>query len=95
KSSDFKLSQNFPNPFNSSTWVCFELSCPGHVNLSVYNTIGQRIRILVDKELPGGVPYTTFWNGKNEQGQDVGSGIYLCRLSLGNLHKTIKMTLLR
>jgi len=97
KPSVFRLSQNVPNPFNPSTWISFELAQAGHVALTVYNMAGQEVRTLVDKELPAGIPYTAFWNGRDAGGRDVASGVYLARLFLdGNPRsETIKMTLMR
>jgi len=93
----FKLSQNVPNPFNASTWISFELARTGHVALTVYNMAGQKVRTLVDKELPAGIGYTTFWNGKDDAGRDAASGVYLAKMSLDGdpLSGTIKMTLMR
>ena len=93
----FKLSQNTPNPFNASTWISFELAQAGHVTLAVYNMAGQKVRTLVDKDLPAGIPYTAFWNGRGEGGQDVASGVYLAKLSVDgrSFPETIKMTLMR
>ena len=99
----FKLSQNYPNPFprtpgrkgNPTTWIYFELAQPGHVTLTVYNVIGQKVRTLVDKNLPAGVNYSVWWNGKDDLGRNVGSGIYLYRLTSNGRTLTRKMMLLR
>lgn len=93
----FKLSQNYPNPFNASTWIAFELAQGGHVALRVYTSTGQQVRTLVDKELPAGIPYTVFWNGRGAEGQDVASGVYLAKLFLDGSRRSepIKMTLMR
>ena len=97
KPSVFRLSQNVPNPFNASTWISFELARAGHVTLEVYNMGGQKVQTLVDKELPAGIPYTAFWNGRDEGGEDVASGVYLAKLFLDGyqLSGTVKMTLMR
>jgi len=95
KPSNFKLSQNYPNPFNPSTWIYFELARHGHVNLSVYNILGQKIQTLVDKNLPAGVNYSAWWNGKDSFEQDMTSGIYIYKLTSNGKTLTRKMMLLK
>jgi len=90
-----KLSQNYPNPFNASTWISFELARSGHVNLTVYDATGQRVRTLVDKDLPAGIGYNSYWNGRDSLGQDVASGVYVYRLTANGQIMTRKMVLLR
>ena len=93
----FKLSQNVPNPFNPSTWIPFELARSGYVRLTIYNLAGQKIRTLLDKELAAGIGYTTFWNGKDDAGRDVASGVYVAEMTGGGgaFKQTVKMTLVR
>lgn len=94
----FRLFQNYPNPFNSTTLIRYTLSAvrgrPSAVSLSIYNIAGQLVRSLVDQErLPG--RYSVSWDGKDNTGQDVASGVYLCKLRVKNLAQTVKMVLLR
>ncbi len=93
-----KLSQNYPNPFNPSTTIRFEL--PGsagakyQVTLAVYDTRGRLIRTLVDAELEPG-RHTALWNGRNEMGMQVPSGIYLYALKTADAVYARKMTILK
>ncbi|MFH1006491.1 MAG: DUF362 domain-containing protein [Candidatus Latescibacterota bacterium] len=95
--SAFTLSQNTPNPFNPSTWIPFELSRSGPVHLAIYNLAGQKVRTLLDKELIAGIGYTTFWNGKDEEGREMASGVYVAEMTGdgGAFKETLKMTLVR
>ncbi len=91
----FKLDQNYPNPFNASTSIHFELGKPSTVNLKIYDFRGNEIKQLIaNKEmLPGG--YNVSWNGKNEQNQQVSSGIYLLALQVDQFRQLRKIALLR
>ncbi len=91
----FKLSQNYPNPFNASTWIWFQLARSGPVNLTIYNIAGQKVRTLVDKNLPAGIGYSSWWNGKDDRGEDVASGVYLYRLTSHGQTVTRKLVLMR
>ena len=73
------LLANFPNPFNSSTWISYRLADPGPVRLTIYNALGQPVRTLVDQFHVAG-EYRVSWDGRDRQGTMVGSGIYLMRL---------------
>jgi|GEM_PF-6001407 len=75
----FRLSQNYPNPFNPTTKIDFALPRSGHAVLEVFNVVGQKIRTLVDGELPAG-SHSAVWDGRTTSGQLVGSGIYFYRL---------------
>ena len=77
----FVLNQNFPNPFNPSTTITFELPKNSRVNLSIFNILGQKIKTLVNKELDARI-HQFEWNGTNQLGQNVSSGILL--LSFNN-----------
>jgi hypothetical protein len=90
----FKLSQNYPNPFNPETQISFDLPKTTKVSLAVYNVSGQKVRTLLDTNLPAGW-YTVRWDGKDDEGKSVASGIYLCRLLAGDKAKTKKMTLVK
>jgi hypothetical protein len=90
----FELSQNYPNPFNPETQVSFSLPEEAKVSLAVYNVSGQKVRTLLDSGLPAG-SYTVTWDGKDNQGISVASGVYFCRLQAGEKVSTKKMTLVR
>ncbi|MBN2013493.1 DUF4990 domain-containing protein [candidate division KSB1 bacterium] len=77
------LFQNYPNPFNPNTTIHYALSKPGFVAVSVYNFLGQKIRALESQyQHPG--EFTLLWNGKNDAGELVASGIYFYSLAISN-----------
>ncbi|GEM_PF-2749823 len=77
----FQLEQNYPNPFNPSTAISYQLPAVSRVRLEIYNLLGQKVRTLVDQQQPGG-RYTVEWNGRDENGSEVSSGVYFYRLSV-------------
>lgn len=90
----FELFQNYPNPSNPGTLIKYALPQESNVKLVIYNILGQKVRVLVeDLQEPG--YYTISWNGKNEQGSTVGSGIYFYHIQAGDFTKTAKMSLLK
>ena len=91
---DFTLFQNYPNPFNPETRIDFTLSKSSNVKINVYNLKGQLIRRLVNGSLPSG-SHSKIWDGKNQTGQQVASGVYLYELKAGNRSLTKRLTLLR
>ncbi len=88
------LNQNYPNPFNPSTTIKYTISAPGKVSLIVYNILGQQIRILVNDKRNVG-DYEITWDGKDNYGNPVSSGIYIYKLQTGDLIKSNKMLLLK
>jgi hypothetical protein len=90
----FELLQNYPNPFNSTTTLEFALPARSQVSMDIVNTLGQRVKTLLDRSLPAGT-YRVSWDGTNDNGQPVASGIYLYRLTTGETVLTKKMTLLK
>ncbi len=88
------LEGNYPNPFNPETSIAFALKEGGNVRLAIYNVKGQLIRTLVDDKLPAG-RYQAVWNGKDEAGRGVSSGIYLYRMESADYCKTMKMMLMK
>jgi hypothetical protein len=78
----FALAQNFPNPFNSSTVIHFSLPEDSEVELVVYNIAGQQVARLAQGRREAGT-YTVNWNGRDERGQELASGMYLYRLRTG------------
>ncbi len=89
-----QLDQNNPNPFTLSTTISFSLSTPAPVTLAVYGIQGRLIRTLVSENLGAG-RHTISWDGRDESGGDVAAGVYLYRLSSGELEETHKMILVR
>ncbi len=87
----FRLMQNYPNPFNPSTTIVYELDSPAQVSLSVYNMLGKQVKILVDKQQNANSEYRVIWNGKDEAGNDLSSGVYYVQLKAGGITKCIKM----
>ena len=92
---DFSLEQNYPNPFNSDTVIRFEMREEQHVELAVFNLAGQNLVHLVEGSREAGV-HTVHWNGRNERGSELSSGVYVYRLQAGKGRtKTRKMALVR
>lgn len=91
---EFRLAQNYPNPFNPSTTIEFELKNNAYVKLSVYNMLGQRVRNLVDQKQTAG-RYLVQWDGMDENGKAVSSGIYFYRIETESFSATKKMLLIR
>ncbi len=90
----FALDQNFPNPFNPTTMIRFALPKESKVSLKVYDVIGREVRTLVNGDLAAGIN-TVEWNGRNNLGQSVASGMYLYRIQAGTFVSTKKMMLLK
>ncbi len=90
----FVLKQNYPNPFSSSTIIEYSLLNSAPVTLTVYNILGQRVARIIEPMQPEG-PHSITWNGRNEKGKKVASGIYFYRLQAGAHFATKKMILLR
>ncbi len=92
--SSFVLGQNYPNPFNPSTEIRFTLPSRAPSRLVVFNLLGQEVRVLSDKTLTAGEHRVT-WDGADNQGNHVASGVYLYRLTAGSSSQTKKMLLVK
>ncbi len=90
--SEFTLGNNYPNPFNPTTEISFALPVDSKVKLRVYNIIGQEIALLANANFKAGT-HRVMWNGTNENGLKVPSGIYLYSLEAGNTKLVKKMML--
>ncbi len=106
----FELCQNYPNPFNPTTSIRYSISSRqtkaadggrrtadnlnAHTTLRIYNILGQKVRTLVDEPKMAG-NYQVVWDGKDEKGEEVSSGIYFYVLETGDFRETKKMTLLK
>ena len=88
----FSLGPNYPNPFNPSTIIPYQLPVAAHVRLQVFNLLGQRIATLVDGEQPAGF-HSARWDGTDAAGRAVGAGVYLYRLQSGSRVATERMVL--
>jgi len=90
----FDLKQNHPNPFNPSTRIDFDVREGGHVELSVFNILGQKVETLIDKQLPLG-SYSLDWSATSSDGRPLPSGTYFYRIRTDDISVTRKMVLLR
>lgn len=90
----FALSQNYPNPFNPETVIEYALPKDCQVQIAIYNLLGQKIRTLIEQYQTKGQK-KVLWDGKDNQGNELTSGIYFYRLQAGDFSQTKKMVLLR
>lgn len=88
------LSQNSPNPFNAATQIEYTLDRDGIVQLAVFNILGQRVATLENSFQPAG-NHITIWDGRDDDGRDIPSGIYFARMTTSDAAMTRKMVLLR
>jgi hypothetical protein len=95
----YSVGQNYPNPFNPETWIPYALAEDSPVTLQIYSVTGQLVRTLNLGLKPAGIydkPETAvYWDGRNEAGEKVSSGIYFYRLAAGNFIKTKRMALIK
>jgi hypothetical protein len=91
---EFKLLPNYPNPFNPSTNISFNLPVNAAVDVSIFDIQGRKITTIANRNFSAGT-HEVHWNGEDAYGQSVPSGIYFCRLNSGNFQATEKMMLLR
>jgi len=90
---EYALHENYPNPFNPTTTIQYVLKESQLTKLVIYNSLGQAIRTLVNEQQTAGV-HTVQWNGCNDHGQKVSSGVYLYQLKAGSFVKTKRMMLI-
>ena len=88
------LDPNFPNPFNASTQIAYHLATPGPVRLTIYNTLGQPVRTLVDQFQAAGF-YQVRWNARDQRGTALAAGVYLVRLHYPGGAQTRRLLLLK
>lgn len=91
---EYALDQNYPNPFNPSTTIKYQLTEDSKVNLTVYNLQGQAVRTLVNDNVAAGFQSIT-WNGRNDMGQTVATGMYIYRIQAGSFVSVKKMLMLK
>ena len=92
--SNYSLDQNYPNPFNPETAITFSLKEAGPVSLKIYNIQGQVVRTLLDQSVAAG-KYAVMWNGTNDQGVRLVSGIYIYALQVNGFKETRKLNLMK
>jgi len=93
---DYKLAQNFPNPFNPTTTIEFTIPlAKDNVNLTIYNMLGQEVVRLADNASYAPGTHSVSWNSLNANGTPAAAGVYIYELRSGNVSKTAKMTLLK
>jgi hypothetical protein len=91
---EFQLDQNYPNPFNPTTRIQYQLAEDSQVSLTIYDIAGKLITTLINEALQPAGYYDIQWNGEDRSGNQVSTGVYLCRLNAGTYNKTMKMVLL-
>jgi flagellar hook assembly protein FlgD len=92
--SEFSVAQNYPNPFNLETQFSLSLPAESQVSFVVYNVAGQKVKTLVDNQMSAGT-HTITWDGTNESGNVVSSGIYFYKVVAGDIVTTKKMILMK
>jgi hypothetical protein len=91
---EFDLRQNYPNPFNPTTVIRYALPKASGVKIEIYNVLGQKVRDLLNEEQEPGYKMI-HWDGKDDNGNEVSSGVYFYRIEAGDFTKCKKMTLLK
>lgn len=92
--SDFALHGNYPNPFNPTTQIRFDLPNKNDVNINIYNMLGQKVKVFSMPNTPAGT-HTITWNATNQSGQPLSAGVYLYQMISEDFVKTRKMILLK
>jgi len=90
----FALDQNYPNPFNPVTTIAYQVPQPAHVLIDIFNVSGQRVRTLVNRTQAAG-NHMVDWDGKDNLGRAVSSGMYIYRMAAGEFTQSKKMVLLK
>ena len=90
----YHLSQNYPNPFNPETMIQYDLPHSTHVILDIVNLKGEKMMTLIDEEKQAG-HHSVYWNGKDQNNQNLPSGLYVYRLQAGNYMDAKKMILVK
>jgi hypothetical protein len=91
---EYSLEQNYPNPFNPSTQIRYSLVSPSFVSLKIYDVLGREIKTLVYQNQVSGV-YEVNWNGEDELGNKVSTGVYIYHIDAGDFVQTKKMMLIK
>jgi flagellar hook assembly protein FlgD len=88
------LEQNYPNPFNPKTTIAFSLPTAGKITLEIFDVLGRKVRTLLQDYLPAG-DYQAAWDGRNDFGQTLSSGVYIYQLRAGSYQQTRSMQFIR
>jgi hypothetical protein len=88
------LEQNHPNPFNPSTTIEYDVQTAGWTTARIYNAAGELVRTLIDEGMEQG-SYSVVWDGRDDDGRDLASGVYFYRVSVGDFVSTKRMVMLR
>jgi hypothetical protein len=91
---EYGLSQNYPNPFNPSTALAYQLPVETEVEITVFDLSGRHVRTLIDAVVASGT-HEIFWNGLDDAGQLVPSGIYWVKMRADEFRQSLKMTLIK
>ena len=93
------LLQNYPNPFNPETWIPFELAEDARINIEIYDVTGRLVRTLDLGHRPAGYyldrSRAAYWDGRNEYGEGVASGVYFYRFTTGGFSAIRRMVILK
>ena len=90
----FQLLTNYPNPFNPTTSICYEINAPGLVEIRIYDVTGREVTTLVSEQMDAG-SYQVSWNGETSTGIKAAAGVYFYQLSLNGTAETKKMLLIK
>ncbi|MFA5668929.1 MAG: right-handed parallel beta-helix repeat-containing protein [Balneolaceae bacterium] len=91
----FELYQNYPNPFNPTTTIGFDVpNANSHVRLEIFNILGQRVKMLVNNVYSAG-RYKVIWDGTNDAGMQVSTGVYIYRINAGDIVQSKKLTFIK
>ncbi len=90
----YALEQNYPNPFNPTTHIRYQIPEGSQVSLTIYNMLGQKVRTLVNGQQAAGV-YDIVWDGTNDNGVKLASGVYIYRMTAGNFTQIRKLVLMK
>ncbi len=90
----YKLQQNYPNPFNSSTLIKYALKKDVNVTINIYNILGQKVKTLVNEYQSAGYKLI-IWDGTNDNGKGVSSGIYFYKLIAGEFIDKKKLAIIK
>lgn len=91
---EFDMEQNYPNPFNPETTIRFSLPNASQVKLEIYNMLGKRVRSLVNGQFNAGI-HTAKWDGKDDFGRSLSSGVYFYRIEADRFAKTQRMVMMK
>ena len=93
--SEYRLLQNYPNPFNANTAIGYWLPEDASVEVRVYDSMGKEVRRLTCEEAVSSGHHVVIWDGRDQRGRDVSSGIYVCTFRAGGIRRSMKMLLVR